>query len=329
MKLRIGDKVRFLNEKGEGIVVRIKDKDTAYVEIENGFEIPYPLNLLVPIHTELVINVNAENLDLEPEKGIEERVFFVAEPDHELPLLVSTYSFYLYNCSSFNLHFTYSLKDGNLFQTIKHGELGQFQKLLLKKINKNLLKEYAYHKLDILYYKNTHYPAQTPTAEVVCLSEALFQKSNFIRHHEFQFPILAFPVKEHFYRANEIRYHLTAYDIERLKAIKEFNPEAQKRKATALPLNEKEVDLHIGELIDSVKGWSNAQIIQFQLKHFQKELDQAITNNFSKIVFIHGVGNGRLKQEILAILKNYPELEVRDASYKKYGFGATEVVIRP
>ncbi|MFL5752968.1 MAG: hypothetical protein ACJ76F_06145 [Bacteroidia bacterium] len=42
---------------------------------------------------------------------------------------------------------------------------------------------------------------------------------------------------------------------------------------------------------------------------------------------MHGVGNGRLKQEITAILKNYPELGVQDASYKKYGFGATEVII--
>ncbi len=329
MKLRIGDKVRFLNEEGGGIVVRLKDKDTAYIEIENGFEIPYLIKLLVPIHTELVINSAGENLDLEPDNDIEERVFFVVEPDHELPILVSEYCFYIYNCSSYNLHFTYSLKDGNLFQAIKHGELGQFQKLLLKKINKTMLKEYAFHKLDILYYKNSHYPAQIPTAEIVQLNEYIFKKNNFIRHHEFKFPILAFPVKENFMRANEIKYKLTEYDVERLKKIKEFKPDAKKSKAhgASLSVKEKEVDLHIEELVDSFKGWGNAQIIQYQIKHFQKELDHAISNSFYKIVFIHGVGNGRLKQEITAILKNYPELSFQDGSYKKYGFGATEVII--
>lgn len=329
MKLRVGDKVRFLNEEGGGTIVRMKDKNTAYIEIENGFEIPYLLKLLVPIHTELVINSNAENLDIEPENSIEECVFFVVEPDHELPLLVSEYCFYIYNCSSYNLHFTYSLKDGNLFQTIKHAELGQFQKLLLKKINKTMLKEYAYHKLDILYYKNSHYPAQIPTAEIIHLSEYIFQKNNFIRHHEFKFPVLAFPIKENFMRANEIRYNLTEYDVERLKMIKEFKPDLKQSKshASALAVKEKEVDLHIEELVDSFKGWTNTQIIQHQIKQFQKELDQAISNNFYKITFIHGVGNGRLKQEIITILKNYSELSFQDASYKKYGFGATEVII--
>ncbi len=329
MKLRIGDKVRFLNEKGEGVIVRLKDKYTVYVEIENGFEIPYLLKHLVPIHTELVVNPEGENLDLEPEKSIEERVFFVVEPDHELPLLTSNYNFYLYNSSSYNLHFTYSLKDGNLFQTIKHGELGQYQKLLLRKVKKHSMNEYVYHKIDILFYKNAHHAAQVPCAEIIYLNDKVFQKHNFIKHHEFQFPVLAFPVKENFLRAAEVRYHLTEYDLERLKLIKEFKPANKSSKAntSSLPVREKEVDLHMEELVESFKGWTNTQIIQYQLKHFQKELDAALTANLYKIVFIHGVGNGRLKQEILAILKNYPELEVKDASYKKYGFGATEVII--
>ena len=38
MKLRIGDKVRFLNEVGEGVVSQIKDKFTVYVEMNDGFE---------------------------------------------------------------------------------------------------------------------------------------------------------------------------------------------------------------------------------------------------------------------------------------------------
>jgi len=329
MKLRIGDKVTFLNEKGGGVVVRLKDRDTAIVETGDGFEIPYPINYLVVVHNELIINKDAENLDIEPDKTVEERVYFVVEPDHELPEFVNELQLYIYNSSSYNMHFSYSIKDGNLFQTLKHGEIGQFQKLAIKKINKRNLKEYAFHKIDILLYKNTHYPAQLPVAEIVHLTEQLLNKKNLIKHHEFERPILVFTIKENFMRANQINYHLTEYDVERLKKIKEFSTikKVSKSHASYLATLEKEIDLHIENLLDSHKGMTNAQIIQYQLRVFQKELEAAISNSFYKIVFIHGVGNGRLKQEILAILRNYPELKVQDASFKKYGFGATEVLL--
>jgi hypothetical protein len=329
MKLRIGDKVTFLNEKGGGIVVRLKDKGTAIVESTDGFEIPYLIKFLVPVHNELVINSAAENLDIEPEKSVEERVYFIVEPDHELPALMNELNLYIFNSSSYNMHFSYSIKDGNLFQTLKHGEIGQFQKLAIKKINKRNLKEYAFHKIDMLFYKNTHYPAQLPVAEIIHITDQLFSKANLIKHHEFKYPVLAFPIKENFMRANQIKYHLTEYDMERLSRIKEFSSQKKVSKPHSeyLATLEKEVDLHIENLLDSHKGMTNAQIIQHQLRYFQKELENAINGNFYKIVFIHGLGNGRLRQEILAILRNYPELIVQDGSFKKYGFGATEVII--
>ena len=38
--MKIGDKVRFLNAVGGGIVRRFQGKDVAYVEEEDGFETP-------------------------------------------------------------------------------------------------------------------------------------------------------------------------------------------------------------------------------------------------------------------------------------------------
>src|SRR5688572_1737309 len=103
MKLRISDKVRFLNEKCEGVVTRFRDKNTAFIELPDGFEIPYAIKQLVPIHTEIIINSEAENLDLDPESGVMDAVYFVIEPDHEMPMLVSDYNIYLFNSSSYNL----------------------------------------------------------------------------------------------------------------------------------------------------------------------------------------------------------------------------------
>jgi hypothetical protein len=89
---------------------------------------------------------------------------------------------------------------------------------------------------------------------------------------------------------------------------------------------EMEINIHIEELLDNYKGMSNAEIIQVQLRHFQRALDEAITGHYRKLIVIHGVGNGRLKQEVRAILEA-EEIKYYDASYSKYGFGATEVII--
>jgi len=128
MKLRIGDKVRFLNEVGEGIITRFKDKETVFVEMADGFEIPYLSKHLVPIHTELILNPEVENMELELETILSDSIYFIIEPDHELPGLVSDYKFYLFNSSSYNVLFSYSVKDDEYFQTLKHGELGAYQK---------------------------------------------------------------------------------------------------------------------------------------------------------------------------------------------------------
>ena len=113
---------------------------------------------------------------------------------------------------------------------------------------------------------------------------------------------------------------------------------AMKQKSSSRPLKvskpnhiydiELEVDLHIDELVESYKGMSNGQILTIQLRHCQAELENAIHNNVKKIVFIHGVGVGRLKHEIHQLLSTYDFIQFRDASFAKYGAGATEVILR-
>ena len=90
----------------------------------------------------------------------------------------------------------------------------------------------------------------------------------------------------------------------------------------------KEVDLHIEQIIDNFRGMRNGEIVQMQLSHCVNCLESAMRNRSSKIVFIHGVGNGVLKAEIRKVLDGYSNLEYHDASYAKYGFGATEVRIK-
>lgn len=330
MKLRIGDRVRFLNEVGEGTVARIKDAKTVFVEMPDGFEIPFLVHQLVPIHNELIINKDAENIELDEEAYIADAIYFVIEPDHEIPSLVSDHKIYLFNASSFNLLYSYSIKDGDYFQTLKHGEVGPYQKLLLKQVKLHFFEEYFYHKLEFLLFKNSFFKSQIPVAEVLHITPLILQRSKTIEHEEFKFPVYGFLLKDDFDHLNKIEQEISAADIEKLKTIKEFKSRAKISKSAKAYLKslEKEVDLHITELVDKTTGMSNFEMLNVQLEKFEKELDEAIASNMKKVIFIHGVGNGRLKKEIIAILKATRGITFHDAPYKDYGFGATQVNIQ-
>jgi dsDNA-specific endonuclease/ATPase MutS2 len=88
-----------------------------------------------------------------------------------------------------------------------------------------------------------------------------------------------------------------------------------------------EVDLHAESLFSSHRGMSNGEILNYQINYFQRCLDEAIVQRLSKIIVIHGIGNGVLRLEIRNILKGMG-YEFYDASLSRYGFGATAVMIR-
>lgn len=86
-----------------------------------------------------------------------------------------------------------------------------------------------------------------------------------------------------------------------------------------------ELDLHIEELTDSHRGLSNFEILQIQMNKFKQFFSSAHNHNIKKIVVIHGVGEGVLKNEIRSYLSGKEGIEFFDASYLDYGKGATEI----
>lgn len=86
-----------------------------------------------------------------------------------------------------------------------------------------------------------------------------------------------------------------------------------------------EVDLHIEKLVNSHRGMSNHEILNFQMETAKRQIEFAARKRIQKIVFIHGVGEGVLKAELDYLLGRYDNLKFYDADYQKYGLGATEV----
>jgi hypothetical protein len=86
------------------------------------------------------------------------------------------------------------------------------------------------------------------------------------------------------------------------------------------------VDLHIEKLTDSWKHLTNFEILTLQLKTFEKYYDLAVVHRQPLFTIIHGVGTGKLKDEIHDILRLKKEVKSFVNQYTpSYGYGATEI----
>ncbi len=86
------------------------------------------------------------------------------------------------------------------------------------------------------------------------------------------------------------------------------------------------VDLHIEKLTENWKGLSNFEILTIQLSNFEKYYQLAIAHHQPNLIVIHGVGTGKLRNEIHGILKLKKEVKSFANQYhSNFGFGATEI----
>lgn len=107
----------------------------------------------------------------------------------------------------------------------------------------------------------------------------------------------------------------------------------RKQKEAINQLNKQErgvpdFDLHIEKLVKNKQGLSNFDILNIQLDTAKAHIEFAIRNRIPKIVLIHGVGDGVLKQELEYLFKKYSQISFQDANYQKYGLGATEIYFK-
>ena len=85
-----------------------------------------------------------------------------------------------------------------------------------------------------------------------------------------------------------------------------------------------EIDLHIEQLVEQVKGLTNADMLHLQLTELERYLRIAVNNKQDKMVIIHGIGKGILRTEVQRILKEHPFVARQESGWQAgYGFGAT------
>lgn len=83
------------------------------------------------------------------------------------------------------------------------------------------------------------------------------------------------------------------------------------------------LDLHMENLVDSHKNMTNHEILTVQLNQFKKFVKTAEDAKVGRMVIVHGVGTGKLKYEIIQLVRGMNGAEIFDADYSEYGRGAS------
>ena len=96
-----------------------------------------------------------------------------------------------------------------------------------------------------------------------------------------------------------------------------------------LPPARSVVDLHIEKLTDNPEKLSPAEILAMQMGQFEKYYELSVAHNQASLIMIHGIGEGRLREEIHERLKLKQEVSsFVNQFHPLYGYGATEIFFK-
>ncbi|MCC6186259.1 MAG: Smr/MutS family protein [Chitinophagaceae bacterium] len=106
--------------------------------------------------------------------------------------------------------------------------------------------------------------------------------------------------------------------------IEAIVPKTKQKITSIKDIPKYEVDLHFEALLPDAKGLTNAEILQIQIATLNKYLQLAISNQQDKMVIVHGIGKGVLRNEVIKILKSNEFVHNIESGWQAgYGFGAT------
>jgi len=333
MEIRIGDKVRFLNQVGEGKVVKIIDNKTVMVLDEDEFEIPAAIINLVVIESDFstegdeIVSTTVETRQDEIKETVElTNKHYMAFVSKDATRSGSDIDCYMVNDTKDVLFYTFYIEKKDGIEGVGAGNCNAGEKMILESFSTNAMNEIKSMYLQIISYKLKGEPENPIVFKMNINPVKFFKNSSYKSNDFFDIPAMVYNIEEKNsfeYKLNE----LTESDEKRIISQKE------KKSSHGFPIiktkNEPvEVDLHINKLLDSVVGLSNRDILQYQLDKFHEVMDENCRTKGQAVVFIHGIGNGTLKQKIHWELDHkYKKCRHEDASFQKYGPGATLVVM--
>ncbi len=313
---KIGDYVRFLNEKQEGVVTRIIDHQLVGVTIDGDFEITVLANEIVLVQSaESQLREEFEELPSSVAKiqeTTEEHLYLAVHKDEKIGHL---FHLYLINASKYDLLTGLSIQKKEIFEGIYGGVV---KSNTATRMSSHTISDFdqgwTFH-LQIIYHQQGVY---TPT------QPKIFRKNIKAKQILTTEKAIPFIHKKGYLSELELD-HTIQFDKEEL--IEQMLSNTYVESKVDAP--SREVDLHIEELTEQFPSMNAEEMLRFQLEAFRKNLEAAIVHHYHNIIFIHGVGNGTLRNEIHKQLGKHPHVKTfKDARKEKFGYGATEVILK-
>lgn len=360
--MKIGDKVRFLSDVGGGTVAGFQGKDIVLVEDADGFQIPTHITDVVVVgdedystsrivenktgHAAKTVPDDDEDYDpadrpvtfrpvAEERKGGDRLGAYLAFVPIDVREITSTrFETYFVNDSNYYMRFTYMTAEGANWHLRATYEAEPNTKLFVEEFGRDELNAMERIGVQIVAYKRDKSFILKPAVDVqLRLDTVKFYKLHTFRESDFfEQPALIYTLVENDKAARPLVVDPDKLKEElmgKYKADSAASPQVRKPADADDKNAPVVVDLHAGELLDTVSGMSPADILSYQMDTFRNTLKEYAKQKGRKIVFIHGKGEGVLRHAIVSELryryKNYP---YQDASFREYGYGATQVTIK-
>jgi hypothetical protein len=329
--MNIGDKVRLFRSREEGIITKFLDDNTVEIAIEGDFRIPV-------LRKEIVVVSRQEDMvfgnvkDEAAKSGAKGSSYKAAQPKEEI---IATQGFYMafvpvndrvlniniINNTDLDIPFTFGQEEHQVYKGLFTGVLKKRSSILSEEVQISTFEKWPVYVFQLLFHKQGVHTLKQPMVRKIRFKANTFFKSKrsapVINKDAYLFQV-----------DNEHAVDLKPEEIvEKIFTGKEVNRAGAPATTVAPPLEE--IDLHIEALVPDHVRMSNAEILNLQLETFEKALDAAIASGMSEITFIHGVGNGTLRNEIHKRLgKNAYIGFYQDARKEKFGYGATLVKLK-
>jgi hypothetical protein len=357
MNVKIGDKVRFLNSVGGGIVRKFRGNDQVIVEDEDGFEVPVLIRECVVVgDSEMQVHSSRRSplpsviqaavpqpKKPEPQPEVEKvtetiegerlNIYLAYLPIEPAKVIQGNgYETYFINDSNYYLFFNYINRQNNSWISRYNGIVEPNTQIFLEEFGKEELNDLERICVQLIAFKKDKpYSLKNAISVELHLDTVKFYKQHCFMENDFfdedamVYPIVRqdIPEKELLISAAELQQAMQ----QKVHEDRRVPQTIVKKKVTDSSILE--VDLHITELLDNTNGLSNADMLDYQLEKFHEVLAKYAANKGQKIVFIHGKGDGVLRKAIEKELKTkYKQYYYQDASFREYGFGATMVTIK-
>ena len=244
----------------------------------------------------------------------------------------TTFECYLVNDCNYFIHYIYLSKENNTYQLRAQGVVEPNTKVFVEELDHSMLNAIERVGIQFVAFKEDKpFLLKQPVSVDLRIDTTKFFKFHTFRESLFfDEPALEFTIVKDDVLPRS--FSVNPQELQKAMIEKNDNTRVERQQARVSKKSNVheviEVDLHAHELLETTSGMSAADIKEYQLGVFRKILDAHIKHKGQRIVFIHGKGEGVLRNAMIQELKHkYKNCSFQDASFQQYGFGATMVIM--